>query len=370
MKKRTFFIALLALLALGSCKENQKAEVVTTHKTMIVTSSDQKLATQYTATLNGHHYVEIRPQVSGTITSILVNEGGEVRKGQTLFIIDQVPYKAALESAKANVESAKAKLLTAELTVDSKKALLKENVVSQFDLSTAENALAEAKATLMQAEAAELTASNNLLYTEVKSPVNGVASMIPYRVGALVSSTITDPLVSVSDDSKMYAYFSMTQNEILDLIDKYGSLNEAQNSIPDVNLLLSNGKEYSLSGEIDAISGTIDKSTGAVSVRAIFENPSQMLRNGANGTILIPTTKDDAVVIPIAATYELQDKVFVYRIVDGKAKSTEVKVFDINNGREYIVLSGLDGGEEIIAEGAGLVRDGSPINSQRISQNL
>lgn len=207
MKQMTI-LALVCLTLLCSCGSSQQENAnTTTYKTLTVAQSDRTLKSGYTATLRGRQYVEIRPQVSGVITDIRINEGDAVRKGQPLFVIDQVPYKAALETAVANVRSAEAKLGTAKLTADSKAELYKEQVVSEFDFQTARNGLAEAEAALAQAKAQEINARNNLSYTEVKSPVDGVASMIPYRVGALVSSNIVEPLVTVSDDSEIYAYF-------------------------------------------------------------------------------------------------------------------------------------------------------------------
>lgn len=333
------------------------------YRTLTATQSDLTLKSGYSATLRGRQYVEIRPQVSGMITEIRINEGDAVNKGQILFIIDQVPYRSALETATANVRSAEAKLGTAKLTAESKAVLYKEEVVSEFDLQTARNQLAEAEAVLAQAKAQEINARNNLSYTEVKSPVDGVASMIPYRVGTLVSSSIPEPLVTVSDDSEIYAYFSMAENQTLDILQQYGSLQEAMDKMAEVELTMSNGKAYSYNGVINAISGTVDESTGAVSLRAVFPNPDRFLRNGGSGTVVIPTVKKGCIVIPQTATYELQNRTFVYKVVDGKAQSTAIEVFGMNNGTEYIVESGLKPGDIIIAEGAGLVREGTVINN-------
>lgn len=222
MKKSFFFLA--GLLLLSACGEQQAQQAETEYKTLVVSLSDRTLNTEYTAKLRGRQYVEIRPQVSGLITEIRINEGDAVHKGQILFVIDQVPYKAALETAIANVKSAEAQLATAKLTADSKEQLYKENIVSDFDLQSARNTLAAAEAALAQASAQEINARNNLSYTEVKSPVDGVASMIQYRVGALVSSSITEPLVTVADTEQMDAYLSLSEVEILDLIQQYGSL--------------------------------------------------------------------------------------------------------------------------------------------------
>lgn len=185
--------------------------------------------------------------------------------------------------------------------------------------------------------------------------------MIPYRVGALVDASITTPLTTVSDDEEMYVYFSMTENQILTLVRESGTLEEAMKQMPEVSLRLSDGLMYTHKGKIDAISGTIDTGTGAVSLRATFPNPERMLRNGGSGTIVFPYQMDSVLVVPQEATYEIQDKVFVYRVVDGKATSASVTVFPANDGKEYIVTQGLKAGDVIVAEGAGLLQEGTPI---------
>lgn len=193
--------------SLTSCKQSTIEQKGSEYKTLTLKKENRTLTTTYTAVINGRQSVEIRPQVSGIITDICVDEGARVKKGQTLFIIDQVPYEAALKTAVANVKSAEAALATARLTADSKYELYQEHVVSDFDLQTARNSQLEAEAVLAQAKADEENARNNLSYTVVKSPVDGVAGMSSYRVGTLVSSSITTPLLTVSDDKEIYAYF-------------------------------------------------------------------------------------------------------------------------------------------------------------------
>ena len=188
--------------------------------------------------------------------------------------------------------------------------------------------------------------------------------MIPYRVGALVSSNITQPLVTVSDDSRVYAYFSMAENQMLDMVKQYGSLKEAIKQMPEVELVMSNGDLYEHTGKINAISGTISESTGAVSIRAVFSNRNHLLRNGGSGTIIIPVSLKDCIAIPQAATFELQDRIFVYKVVNGKASATEIHVTPQNNGIEYIVTKGLEVGDIIVAEGAGLIKEGTIIKSK------
>lgn len=366
MKRTAIVILLLCGLLATACKEGTKTAPKgdTLYETLEVTLGDRTLSTGYSAAISGVQTVEIRPQVSGMITDILIEEGESVRKGQVLFIIDQTPYKAAYEIAVANVKSAEASLSTAKLIYESNKKLFEQDVVSEFDLMTAQNDLTDAEARLTLCKAEEVNASNNLSYTEVRSPVNGVASMIPYRVGALVSSNITQPLVTVSDDSRIYAYFSMAENQMLDMVKQYGSLKEAIKQMPEVELVMSNGDLYEHTGKINAISGTISESTGAVSIRAVFSNRNHLLRNGGSGTIIIPVSLKDCIAIPQAATFELQDRIFVYKVVNGKASATEIHVTPQNNGIEYIVTDGLEVGDIIVAEGAGLIKEGTIIKSK------
>lgn len=350
-----------------SCKSRRNQAGGGDYKTMNVTLSDRTLHSDFPATIQGKQDVKIYPQISGLITQVCINEGAIVKKGQTLFVIDQIPYKAALETAEANVESAEANVATAQMTADSKEELFRENVVSNFDLQQARNTLRSAKASLAQARAELTNARNNLSYTEIKSPVDGTAGMSSYRIGALVSPSISSPLISVSDNGEMYVYFSMTEKQILARSRQAGSLTNALEAMPEVRLLLSDGSEYPEKGRIDAISGIIDTSTGAVTLRAVFPNPEHVLRSGGTGNVRLPYEKKGCIVIPQTATYELQDKVFVYKVVDGKTKSAQITVFGINNGKEYIVESGLETNDVIVVEGAGLLRDGISVGNAVVS---
>lgn len=361
--KQTFVKAatMACLMAAVSCGQAPTAMGPGEYAVMTVATTDRVIPSNYSATIRGRQDIDIYPQVSGTISELRVNEGQAVTKGQILFIIDQVPYKAALRTAEANVEAAKAGVATAQLVHDSKKELFSRNVVSQFDLSTAENSLLTAKAQLAQAEAQRVNAENNLSYTTVKAPSNGVVGTLPYRVGALVSPSLPQPLTTVSDNSDMYVYFSMTENQLLGLTREYGSIANTLRSMPDVQLLLNDGSTYDQTGRVESISGVIDTSTGSVSLRAAFPNKNGLLHSGGAGNVILPSIFKDCIVVPQAATFELQDKVYVYKVVDGKATSSMIDVEQISNGREYIVKSGLKPGDEIVAEGVGLLREGTPI---------
>lgn len=358
-------VGFLCLVA-SSCKEQPAMMVNNEYKVLKVSTTDKTLSSLYSATIRGRQDIDIYPQVSGFITQLCVEEGQAVRKGQLLFVIDQVPYQAALQTAQANVEAAEAALSTAKLTLDSKKELHAQNVVSAFDLQTAENSWLSAKAQLAQMKALELNARNNLSYTEVKSPSNGVVGTLPYRVGALVSASLPKPLTTVSDNSDMYVYFSMTENQLLALIRQYGSKAEALKEMPDVELMLNDQSVYEEKGKIETISGMVDRNTGTVSLRAVFPNEKGLLYSGTSGNVVLPVAKTGSLVIPQSTTFEIQDKVYVYKIVDGKAQSAPVSVTRVNGGREYIVDEGLLAGDVIVAEGVGLLREGTPI---KVKQN-
>ncbi len=359
--KNSIALGLFLALVCPACKQNRNVQqgAGNDYPLLTLTREDRKLSVKYSAVIEGKQDVEIRPQVSGFITDVRVKEGAYVNKGDILFVIDQVPYQAALQKAEANVASAEANLAIARQTLEGKQLLHDEKVVSDFELRTAENNYRTACASLLQAQAEKRDAENNLSYTEVRSPVNGYAGMTNFRVGALVSSSMSDPLIRVSDNSQMYVYFSMSEKQILSLTARYGSLDKALKAFPAISLELNDGSTYEREGKIDVISGIIDKTTGSVSLRAVFDNPDRRLLSGGAANVIIPYDKTDCLVIPQGGTYEIQDRIFAYKVVDGKAVSTPIEVFSINNGTEYIVENGLQEGDVIVSEGAGLLKDGT-----------
>lgn len=365
--KRNFVKTALAVctLAVVSCGQAPTAMGPGEYAVMTISTTDREVPSNYSATIRGRQDIDIYPQVAGTISQLCVTEGEHVSKGQTLFIIDQVPYKAALQTAEANVAAAKAGVATAQLTYDSKKELFAKQVISQFDLSTSENQLLTAKAQLAQAEAQRVNAANNLSYSVVKAPADGVVGTLPYRVGALVSASIPQPLTTVSDNSDMYVYFSMTENQLLNLARTYGSIANTLKNMPDVQLRLNDGSVYEKQGRIESISGVIDSSTGTVSLRAVFENQGGLLHSGGSGSIILPSVYEDCIVVPQLATFELQDKVYVYKVIDGIATSQMIDVEKISDGKEYIVRSGLTPGDVIVVEGVGLMREGTPVIAKK-----
>lgn len=357
------------MFLLCACAENNNSGDTRQYSVMVASPTSRKLASTYSATIRGKQDIDIRSKVSGYITDINVREGARVSKGQTLFVIDQAPYEAALQTASANVDVCKAAVAAAELTLNSKEQLFKEKIISAYDLQMARTTLAREKANLAQAMANETNARNNYGYTLVKSPVDGVVGSLPLRVGTLVSPSDGTPLTTVSDNSEMYVYFSMNESQALSLSRQFGSLENALQNMPSLELELSDGSVYEEKGRIEAISGIIDQSTGAVSVRAKFPNPHRHLLSGGAGNVILPHDQKDCIVIPQSATYEVQDRVYAIKYKSGKAKATIIRVFEISNGKEYIVHHGIAPGDTILVEGVGLIKDGNPISIKKVVES-
>ncbi|MBQ9706207.1 MAG: efflux RND transporter periplasmic adaptor subunit [Paludibacteraceae bacterium] len=359
MKKITIILA--AVLLCCGCHKQPENHPQAERNIISATPSAVSQSARYSAAIQGKQDIMILPQVGGFLTKLCVSEGQQVKLNQPLFEIDRVNFEAALRVAEANVEAAQAAVKTNELTYSSKQKLYEEKVISEYDLRVAENQLLTARAGLAQAEASVTNARQNLSYCTVKAPCNGVVGRLPFRVGSLVSPQMPEPLTTVSDNSEMYVYFSMTEAQMLALVRQYGSIGKAINELPDLSLQLADGSAYNCKGRIESISGIIDKQTGAVSVRAVFPNPDRLLLSGGSCNVVLPETRENVIVIPQTATYEIQNKTFCYRVIDGKAVATLIQVEAMPDGKQYIVSSGLTAGERIIAEGAGLVRDGEEV---------
>lgn len=373
--KKTALWALAALL-FASCgqKSQNIGEAGNDYAVVTLQPKDVELNTAYPATIKGMQDIEIRPKVSGYLTQLLVDEGATVRKGQPLFKIDDVQYRAAVNQAIASVNVVKANINTQKLTVENKKMLHSKQIISDYDLQTAINQLASLEAQLQQAEAALQSARDNLRYCTVTSPGDGVVGVIPYRVGSLVSASSAQPLTTVSSINEMYVYFSMTEKQLLALTREQGGLNEALKNMPPVTLVLSDGTTYSETGKVSTISGVIDPQTGAVQMRATFSNVQHVLRSGGTGSVLMPNNQKGAIVIPQKATYEIQNKKFVY-VVDSKNKvqSREIEVLVQNDGQNYVVSSGLKAGERIVVDGVNKLKNGmdiKPITPEQADKNV
>ena len=363
MNMRSKIMSLALLLALVSCGEKQgMPEANNEYAVITVQATDAQLETSYPATIKGLEDIEIRPKVSGFITKLCVDEGDFVRKGQPLFQLERVQFEAAVRSAEANVNVIKTNIKTQELNLENKRMLHGKGIISNFDLQSAENQLESLKAQLAQAQAGLTDARNNLSYCTVTSPVSGVVGSIPYRLGSLVSASTPQPLTTVSNIETMYAYFSMTEKQMLALTREKGGIAAAMDKMPAVKLQLADGSEYPLAGNVSAISGVIEAGTGSVQMRATFANPERVLRSGGAGAILVPVKSEGCILVPQKATYDIQNKKFVYVVGDdNKVTGRENEVLVLNDGQNYIVVKGLKAGERIVVEGVNQLKTGNVI---------
>lgn len=356
---------LLSVVLLTGCGESAQQSSDDDYPVLTIQKQDYTIQREFTVLIESANPIALRPQVGGMLKKILVREGAVVKKDQPLFIIDQVPYQAAVRSAEAAVATAKATLATARLALEGKEELFRKHVVGDFDLKKVRNEAAEAESNLANAEAELLRVRNELSYTVVKSPIDGKIAMIEYREGELVDPSMEKEMTTISDNTRIYAYMGFSEKMLYDLAHYYKcTYDELPGKLPPVTLRTYWGQELEQKGRIDAISNVVEPDNGAIIVRATFDNPDQLFRSGSNATLVIPYEIAQTIVVPQEATYDIQDKVFVYKVVDGVTQACEIEVMPYNDGRNYVVRGGLKVGDVIIADGAGLLKNGVKVKTR------
>ncbi len=333
----TIPISVMSLLLIFSCG-NKEVEIAKTKVIPFTVKDTSVLATfTFPATMQGVQDVAIFPQVTGRIMKVLVKEGQRVEKNQVLFEIDDVPFTSAYDVALANLEMSKAKLETAKLTFESKSHLFERKVISEYQLKLAKNDLLTAQAAVSQAQANLTNAANDLSFTKVRTLVGGYVGNLPYKVGSLVSPQISEPLTMVSDNSEIYADFSLPENAYLSIVSEQTEIN----NIP-LSLIMNNGVKYKYQGHLHSKSGMISQSTGALPIRSIFPNPETKLLSGGSCQVEFSYQEDKAILIPRSAIKEIQDKLFVFRVEDGKTIQIEISAsrYDATN---WLLLPNKDG---------------------------
>ncbi len=373
-KTRVLFVTGIsaALLLLSSCGNKPQqgaggpaAQGPQSFPAFKVEARNATINSDYPATLQGQQNIEIRPKIDGYIERILIDEGSVVKKGQLLFKIDNPQYTQDVNNAAAAVSSAEADLASALLQVNKAKPLVEKDIISHYELESAQLTLRARQAALKQAKANLANARTNLGYTTLTSPVNGVVGTIPYKLGSLINSNTAQPLTTVSNIGNVYAYFSLNEKQLLDFSRQYSgnSMAAKLSKLPQVSLILSDGTDYPEKGRVETISGLLNTATGSASFRATFPNPAGLIRSGGSATVRIPQTLANAVLVPQKATYELQGKRFVYVVDAGKAKSTEIQTMSVASGQNFVVTSGLKAGDLVILEGIAGLQDGVPVKA-------
>ena len=375
MKKDKFLMFAAAAMLLASCGGGGSGRPNfgdNEYPVVTVGTSSTTMQTTYPATIKGVQDVQISPKVGGFITQINVKEGQTVGAGQVLFVIDNVTYQAQVRQAQASVNTAQAACNTAKLNFENSQKLHESNVIGDFELQSATNQYEQAKAGLAQAQAALASAKEALSFCYVKSPAAGVVGTLPYKVGTLVSAA--NVLTTVSNNSSMEVYFSLTEKDALAMSQAAGGQNAALGALPPVQLQLADGTLYGHEGKVTKMSGVIDASTGSVQLIALFPNPEKILKSGGSGAIIIPKSNSAAILIPQSCVSEVQNKKFVYIVdKDNKVKYIEITVDPQNDGNNYIVTDGLKVGDKYVTNGITKLSDGMeivPITPEQYQQKI
>jgi len=374
MNRIITLFSLLLVFGLESCFNGKAKEQELSAKPMAlpvytIVSSDAETIKNYIGTIEGKVNVEVRPQVEGLLQEIYVDEGAFVEKGQKLFKVDASAYQEILNNALANQNVAKAKLENAKLEIDRLRPLVANDVISDVRLKSAKSDYDVAKASLDQASAAVRSAQINQGFTIITAPVSGYISRIPKRIGNLVSKSDKEPLTVLSDVQDVYVYFSMNESDFLYFSklklkeDSINGIARTKNALhfPDATLILADGEEYTFKGVVDAINGQVDRTTGAISLRASFPNSNNILRNGSTGTLKISETKKNVLQIPQVATSELQDKIFVYVLDNNNIVSRRSIKIAGTSKDNYIISEGLSEGDRIVVTGLDKISEGSKV---------
>jgi len=334
-----------------------------------VTTTAATTYKEYSASLEGKVNVEIRPQVEGYLDKIYVDEGAYVKAGQLLFKINARVYDEQLNNAQSSLLAAQANMTKAQVEIDRLVPLVENKVISDVQLKTARASYDAAKAAAEQAKAVVGNAQINVGYTYIKAPVSGYIGRLPFKAGSLVGKGEAQPLTLLSDISEVYAYFSMSEPDFIAFKQQFAgnTIEEKVKKVPGVELMLSDNSIYAQKGKISSIDGQFDKTTGSISFRATFPNAGGMLRSGNTGKVRIPQIFSEAMVIPQEATFEVQDKVFVFAVGDSNKVFSKPIGVSGKTAAWYFVQSGVKAGEKIVFSGIGNLKDGMVIVPQPIS---
>ncbi|MFA6276208.1 MAG: efflux RND transporter periplasmic adaptor subunit [Pedobacter sp.] len=332
-----------------------------------ISQSSQQTFVDYPASIQGATDLEIRPQIAGTIDRVLVNEGQLVTKGQLLFQISELPFRAQLNTAKAALQAAKAAVLNAQLEIDKLTPLVQAKVVSSFQLQTAKTAHEIALANVEQAKSNVNSAQINLNYTQIKAPISGYIGRLPKKQGSLVGPTDVESLTQLSDVHEVHVYFSLAETDFINFNAKYqgNSVADRIKHLPAVSLVLADQTIYPSEGKIDMIDGQFDKTTGAITLRASFSNAQGLLRSGNTGKVRLGIEHSNILLVPQASTIEIQDKVFVFAVgKDNKISKQPIKVLG-TSGTNYLVEDGLKSGDQIVSKGFESLKEGDLIQPEK-----
>ena len=357
-------IALAAVVGLMvSCGIDMPKETQSSFETMTIKKTDFELPYKFSARMKGQNDVTVTPQVSGQLVRIAVTEGEQVKKGQTLFVIDSRNAQLELEAAEANLQAALAQENSAKLEFESNKNLFEKKIVSSYMMNNSENSYKQAQAAVAQARAAVNRAKVNLGFCTITASVSGVIGEIPVRMGDQVSPMTQ--LTMLSGNTTMYAEFSVTENIIEEMVQegvKAAEIDKHLAKLPDATFVMKNGTEYPHKGRIVSLTGIVNAATGSLTAKVSFPNPDGHLYSGIQGTVVMNFAEKGVMVIPQKAVVRLQDKSLVYKVQpDSTATAIDVTTEDTGNGKDFIITSGLKVGDRIVTTGANNVTEGQKV---------
>ncbi|AZQ65531.1 efflux RND transporter periplasmic adaptor subunit [Flammeovirga pectinis] len=355
-----FFFFLIILFYLPSCSDNKvdREDHIETYPVFKTTTTNISSYVSYPTQIQGTEEVEIRSKISGYISKVFIDEGDYVKKNQLLFKIEANTLEQDAFAAEAAIKTAEAKVNQAEIEIEKLEPLVERDIISNVELRTAKANLASLKAQLNQAKSTYKSIVVNKDYTYIKSPTSGFIGRLNLKVGALVSPNDANPLSTISDTKNIHAYFSMNEDNLYDLIKGLNgnTLDDKINFLPKVYFEASNGEIYNKQGALNATSGKIESKTGAIQLRALFDNSEYSLLSGSSGKIRIPVYYSNVITIPMSSTFDLQGQKCVYVLSkDNILIAKSVEVLD-QVERQYIIGEGLNSGEIILAEGVNKVR--------------
>ncbi|MBO7067279.1 MAG: efflux RND transporter periplasmic adaptor subunit [Bacteroidaceae bacterium] len=348
---------------LGSCNINEPKLVESSFETMIVKKSDIEIPYKFSARMKGQNDVTVTPQVSGQLMKICVTEGQQVKQGATLFVIDSRNAQLELEAAQANLQAALAQENSAKLEYESNKNLFEKKIVSSYMLNNSENSYKQAQAAVAQARSAVNRAKVNLGFCTITASVSGVIGEIPVRAGDQVSPMTQ--LTILSGNTTMYAEISVTEAIVEAMVQsgmKAAEVDQYIASLPEASFVMKNGTMYPHKGRVVSLTGVVNAATGSLTSKVTFPNPDGHLYSGIQGTIVMPFTEKNVMVVPQYAVVRLQDKSLVYKVkADSTATAVDVTTEDTGNGKDFIVRSGLNEGDQIVTTGANNVTEGQKV---------
>lgn len=358
-------LSIFALVVMGCSNKDASAPAAppATLPVLDITAQTATTQTEFPAALQGKTDIEIRPQVSGVLDKIFVDEGAYVNAGQPLFKINDNAYQQQYNNAKASYNAAEAAFVNAQIEVDKLTPLVQNKVVSDYQIKTAQANLSIAKANVAQTKALLENARINLGYTIITAPVSGYIGRLPRKQGSLVGTADPQALTTLSDTKEVYAYFSLGENDFINFksLNDGKTLNDKLQKLPPVSLLLSNDSEYPQTGKIDMVDGSFDKTTGAITLRARFPNANGLLRSGNTGKVKISLEHQNSILIPQESTVEIQDKVYVFLVDSKNAVSRQPVVVSGKSGTDYLISEGIKAGDRIVLKGFENLPDGATI---------